>query len=237
MRSTRRLLPVIVSAGLLAAVGTGAQTPVPSSDWPQWRGPDRSGVSRERGLLNDWPPIWPRRVWTASNLGAGYGSVAVAGSRVFVQGATRSNSTVSSLNRADGQLVWTQPIGRASTNNRGSGPRGTPSVDGDRVYVLTENGDLACLDAADGAILWQRNILRDFNARNIDWLVSESPLVDGNLVYVTPGGRGAGMAALDKMSGKTVWSAKELGDEAGYASPIGATIHGVRPPSAAKSAY
>ena len=223
-----RLLPLLLSAGLLAAVGTGAQAPASSNDWPQWRGPDRSGVSRERGLLNDWPPTGPRRVWTVSNLGAGYGSVAIAGSRVFVQGATRSNSTVSALNRADGKPVWTQTIGRANTNDRGSGPRGTPTVDGDRVYVLTENGDLACLKAADGAIAWQRNILREFNASNIGWLVSESPLVDGNLVYVTPGGRGAGMVALDKMSGKTVWTAKELSDEAGYASPIAATVHGVR---------
>ncbi len=223
-----RLLPLLLSAGLLAAVGTGAQAPASSNDWPQWRGPDRSGVSRERGLLNDWPPTGPRRVWTASNLGAGYGSVAIAGSRVFVQGATRSNSTVSALNRADGKLVWTQTLGRANTNDRGSGPRGTPSLDGDRVYVLTENGDLACLKATDGAIVWQRNILREFNASNIGWLVSESPLVDGNLVYVTPGGRGSGMAALDKMSGKTVWTAKELSDEAGYASPIAATVHGVR---------
>ncbi len=223
-----RLLPLLLSAGLLAAVGTGAQAPASSNDWPQWRGPDRSGVSRERGLLNDWPAAGPRRVWTASNLGAGYGSAAIAGSRVLVQGSTRSNSTVSALNRGDGKLVWTQTIGRANTNDRGSGPRGTPSVDGDRVYVLTENGDLACLKAADGAIVWQRNILREFNASNIGWLVSESPLVDGNLVYVTPGGRGAGMVGLDKISGKTVWTAKELSDEAGYASPIAATVHGVR---------
>ena len=225
---TNRLLLLFLSGSLLASVGTGAQAPASSNDWPQWRGPDRSGVSRERGLLNDWPATGPRRVWVAANLGAGYGSVAIAGSRVFVQGATRSNSTVSALNRADGKLVWTQTIGRANTNDRGSGPRGTPSVDGDRVYVLTENGDLACLKAADGAIVWQRNILREFNASNIGWLVSESPLVDGNFVYVTPGGRGTGMVALDKMSGKTVWAAKELSDEAGYASPIVATVHGVR---------
>ena len=119
----------------------------------------------------------------------------MAGDRVFVQGATRSNSVVSSLNRADGKVVWTQTIGRSNTNDRGPGPRGTPSVDGDRLYVLTENGDLACLSTKDGAIVWLRNILKEFNARNIGWLVSESPLIDGNLVFVTPGGRGAGLAA------------------------------------------
>jgi outer membrane protein assembly factor BamB len=94
--------------------------------------------------------------------------------------------------------------------------------------VLTENGDLACLRVADGSVVWQRNILKEFGGRNINWLISESPLVDGNHVIVTPGGRGAGMVALDKMSGKTVWVSKELSDEAGYASPIIVDVQGVR---------
>ena len=115
-----------------------------------------------------------------------------------------------------------------ATNDRGSGPRGTPTVDGDRVYVLTENGDLACLRIQDGTEVWQRNILRDFNGRQIHWLISESPLVDGNKVIVTPGGPRAGIVALDKMSGKTVWTSEQLSDEAGYASPIAADVQGVR---------
>ena len=101
-------------------------------------------------------------------------------------------------------------------------------MDGDRVYVLTENGDLACLLARDGTSVWQRNILKDFGGRNIPWLISESPLVDGNQVIVTPGGRSAGMVALDKMTGKTIWTSKELSDEAGYASPVVADVQGVR---------
>jgi outer membrane protein assembly factor BamB len=101
-------------------------------------------------------------------------------------------------------------------------------VDGDRVYVLTENGDLALLRAQDGTAVWQQNILKEFGARNIPWLLSESPLVDGDRLIVTPGGRNAGMVALDKMSGKTIWTAKELSDEAGYASPVVADVQGVR---------
>ena len=137
-------------------------------------------------------------------------------------------SVVSSLDRATGKLVWSTALGPSQENDRGSGPRSTPTVDGDRVYVLTENGDLACLQRTDGKIVWQRNILRDFAGRNINWLISESPLVDGNLVIVSPGGRNAGMAALDKASGKTVWTSKELSDEAGYASPLVANVQGVR---------
>ena len=217
---------------ILVVAGTGltlllAQTPV-ALDWPQWRGPNRDGVSRETGLMKQWPPSGPPRLWLTSNLGAGYGSVAIQGDRIFVQSLVGRQSAVASLNRADGKTVWSRALGGGGNNDRGPGPRGTPTVDGDRVYVLTENGDLACLRAQDGTPLWQRNILRDFNARNISWDISESPLVDGNNLIVTPGGRGAGVVALDKMSGKTVWTSKELSDEAGYASVIVADVEGVR---------
>jgi outer membrane protein assembly factor BamB len=163
-----------------------------------------------------------------SNLGAGYGSLAVKGDRIYVQSLIGRQSTVAALNRGDGRLIWSRAIGPGANDDRGPGPRGTPTIDGDRLYVLTETGDLACIRAQDGVVLWQRNILRDFSGRNIEWLISESPLIDGNNVIVTPGGRNAGVVALDKMSGRTVWAAKELSDEAGYASPIVADVQGVR---------
>jgi outer membrane protein assembly factor BamB len=217
----------LAAAGVACAiVALGAQTA--STDWPQWRGPDRSGVSRDTGLLREWPRSGPSLAWSASQLGAGFGSVAVAGDRVYVQGMKNRQSLVTSLDRASGKPVWSVALGAAQENDRGSGPRSTPTVDADRVYVLTENGDLVCLQVADGKIIWRRNILREFSGRNISWLVSESPLVDGNRVIVTPGGRNAGMVALDKMSGATVWVSKELSDEAGYASPVVADVQGVR---------
>jgi outer membrane protein assembly factor BamB len=199
-----------------------------AGDWPQWQGPDRNGLSTETGLLQKWPPSGPPLAWSVSSLGGGYGSIAVKGDRIFVQGAKNKESVIYSLSRADGRGIWSKAIGPAGTNDRGSGPRGTPTVDGDRVYVLTERGDLACLKAQDGTAVWQRNILSDFGGRQIPWLISESPLVDGNLLIVTPGGSAAGVVALDKMTGKTIWTAKELSDEAGYASPIAADVQGVR---------
>jgi outer membrane protein assembly factor BamB len=199
-----------------------------AADWPQWRGPDRTGVSTESGLLPQWPPSGPRVLWTASNLGAGYGSVAISADRIFVQGTRGGQSIVVTLNRADGKELWSKALGPAGDNDRGPGPRGTPTVDGDRIYILTENGELACLLAKDGTWVWQRNILKEFGGRNIPWLISESPLVDGPQLIVTPGGRNAGMVALDKMSGKTLWTSKELSDQAGYASPIVADVQGVR---------
>jgi outer membrane protein assembly factor BamB len=138
------------------------------ADWPQWRGPGRDGVSRETGLLTRWPRTGPALVWSAEGLGGGYGSLAVQGGHVFVQGMRDAQSVVSSLDVRTGSRVWTTPIGRSRTNDRGSGPRGTPTVDGDRLYALTENGDLACLQAADGRILWQKNIFETFAGRNIN---------------------------------------------------------------------
>jgi outer membrane protein assembly factor BamB len=206
---------------------TGGQSST-ATDWPQWRGPDRSGLSKETGLLKQWPTAGPPVVWATSNLGEGYGSMAVAGDRVFVQGLRGRESVVSSLSRADGKVVWSKAIGPGETNDYGSGPRSTPTVDGDRLYVLTESGDLACLSSSDGSTMWRRNILREFSGRNIGWLLSESPLIDGNNVIVTPGARNAGMVALDKMTGKTVWTSKELSDEAGYASVVVGDVQGVR---------
>src|SRR3954463_7545417 len=198
-----------------------------ASDWPQWQGPDRTGVSKETGLMQQWPASGPSTVWAATGLGSGYGSMAVAGNRVFVQGTRSGSSILVAINRADGKEAWSKAIGRMGNDDRGSGPRGTPTVDGERVYVLTESGDLACL-TTDGKEVWQRNILRDFGGRQLQWLISESPLVDGPHLIVTPGGPGAGMVKLDKMTGSTVWTSKDLSDPAGYASVIAADVQGVR---------
>lgn len=224
---TRSITALVLAAG--AAVVIHGQTAAGTIDWPQWRGPDRTGISKETGLLAQWPAAGPAVVWSVSNLGGGYGSIAVSGDRVFVQGMRDRQSIVSVVNRADGKNLWSKALGTAGGGGgQGAGPRGTPTVDGDRMYVLTENGDLHCLRVQDGTSVWQRNILKDFGGRNISWEISESPLVDGNMVVVTPGGRGAGIVALDKMTGRTIWASKELNDEAGYSSPIVADVQGVR---------
>jgi hypothetical protein len=189
-----------VSLALAVCAGMAA---VQAADWPQWQGPDRTRSSKETGLLQEWPAAGPPVVWTSTGLGTGYGSMAVAGDRVYLQAAVGRNSGVVALNRADGKPVWAKGVGAALGNDQGNGPRSTPTVDGDRLYVLTENGDLACLGLA-GNILWQRNVVRDFRGRQLRWMISESPLVDGAHVVVSPGGPGAGMVKLDKMTGATV---------------------------------
>jgi outer membrane protein assembly factor BamB len=219
----------VLFATLLTAITTGAPAPPASSlDWPQWRGPERSGLSNDNGLLKQWPASGPPQVWSISNLGEGFGSLAIKGDRIYVQGTSGSASTVFCLNRADGRTVWSAALGPKLNEGRGNGPRSTPTLDEDRVYVLTENGDLACLRARDGSPVWRKNILREFGGDNPHWLISESPLVDGNRLIVTPGGNGAGLVALDKMTGNVIWKTKELSDEAGYSSCIAGDLGGVR---------
>jgi outer membrane protein assembly factor BamB len=215
---------------VLALVGVvvfGVSVVQAANDWPQWQGADRSRVSKETGLLNTWPSAGPAIVWKATGLGSGYGSMSVVGDRVFVQGTRNNRSVVIAINRATGKELWSKALGAHEVGDMGPGPRGTPTVDGDRVYVLTEAGDLACVKT-DGTAVWQRNILRDFRGRQLQWLISESPLVDGAHVVVSPGGPGAGIVKLDKMTGQTVWEAKELSDPAGYSSIVAADVKGVR---------
>ncbi len=223
-----RLLAILLAL-IFTAITTGAPAPAnTSADWPQWRGLERNGLSKDAGLLKQWPASGPSQVWLISNLGEGFGSIAVKADRLYVQGTSGSASTIFCLNRADGKTVWSAALGPKQNQGRGNGPRSTPTVDEDRVYALTENGDLACLRARDGSPVWRKNILKEFGGDNPGWLISESPLVDGNRLVVTPGGRGAGIVALDKMTGNLIWKTKDLSDEAGYSSCIAADVGDVR---------
>ncbi|HET8548685.1 MAG TPA: PQQ-binding-like beta-propeller repeat protein [Bryobacteraceae bacterium] len=196
-------------------------------DWPQWRGADRSNVSRETGLLKQWPANGPKLLWSARGLGNGYGTVSIKGSRIYVQGTKDRQSVVFALNRANGQPVWHVPLGTALDQDRGPGPRSTPTVDGDFICAMSENGDVVCFRAEDGRGIWKKNI-RDFSGRNPNWLISESPLVDGQKLIFTPGGERNGMVAVDKSTGRDLWVCRELNDAPGYASCIVADVGGVR---------
>lgn len=200
----------------------------PADDWPQWRGPDRDGISKETGLMKAWPEGGPALDWKIGGLGEGYGSVAVVGDRIFVQGTNDRDSLVFCLNRADGKKLWTVPLGERLVQDKGNGPRGTPTVVDGVLYALTGMGELACLNQADGTERWRINILEEFNASNIGWGISESPLVDGGHLIVSPGGRNAGIVALDRNTGKTLWRCTGLDGPAAYSSAIVANVGDVR---------
>ena len=230
-QSRRRLSPAIgaVLPILVAIAIDGSHTPNAfAEDWPQWRGPHRNGISRETGLLRQWPSGGPELVWSSGGLGEGYGAVAVVGDTVYVQGTRGSESVVFALERESGKRRWERSLGPRLRQDRGHGPRSTPTVEGSRLYALTGMGELAAISTTTGEVSWQSNILRRFNASNPNWGISESPLIEGNWVVVMPGGRGATVAALDKTTGETAWTSRELSERAGYSSLVATNIAGRR---------
>jgi outer membrane protein assembly factor BamB len=195
-------------------------------DWPQWRGPHRDGLSAEKNLLKSWPPDGPPLAWRVGGAGEGYSSFAVAGGRIFTLGARGDREYVVAFDAASGKRLWEAAHGSRFKNDRGDGPRSTPTVDGARLYVFGASGDLTALDAASGKIAWTVNVVRDFGGQNIKWGFSESPLVSGDRIIVSPGGSGSAIVAVNKANGKLLW--KSEGDTAGYSSAVLHEVGGVR---------
>ena len=213
---------------LSIAVGLVAfSLPTLANDWPQWRGPDRTDVSKETGLLKAWPANGPRLLWTCKDAGTGYSGPAVVGNRLYTMGATETADTVFALDVNTGKRLWTKEIGKRITLDRGDGPRGTPTVADDRLYVIGSQGELTCLDKS-GAEKWSVSLVGDLGGTLQKWGYSESPLVDGNKVICTPGGSKGAIAALDKNTGKVLWQSKELKDLAAYSSAIAIDMDGKR---------
>jgi outer membrane protein assembly factor BamB len=200
-----------------------------ATDWLQWRGPARSGVSDETGIARSWPDKGPPLAWTAENLGEGFSSPSVAGRFVYLMGNRDGNERVVSLDRHDdGREIWATTVGPVRHDGSGyPGPRSTPTVDGDRLYTLGLNGDLVCMNRETGEELWRKDLVADFGGAIPNWGYSESVLIDGPAVVCTPGGEQATLVALDKRSGTTLW-ASPVGDGAGYSSIVPAVINGVK---------
>jgi outer membrane protein assembly factor BamB len=213
-------------AGLAALIAGASVTIHALDDWPQWRGPRRDGVSAERGLLKAWPQNGPQLAWKATGAGQGYSSFAVAGGRLYTLGAREDREHVMAFDVASGKRVWDAPHGRRFSNDRGDGPRGTPTVDGTRIYAFGASGDLTALEAASGKVVWTVNVIRDFGGQNITWGLSESPLIAGDRIIVSPGGAGSSVVALDKADGKLIW--KTEADRAGYSSAVLHELGGIR---------
>jgi len=194
--------------------------------WPRFLGPRGDNIAADTGLLKQWPKQGPTLIWTAKGMGEGFSSVTLANGRIFTAGNRDDQTLVTALDM-EGKILWQTPNGPAWTGSH-PGTRGTPTIDGDRVYHESPLGQLVCLEAATGRIVWTRNILEDFEAKNIEWALAESVLIDGQRVICCPGGKAASVAALDKNTGKTVWATPSTGDLAGYATPILAEWQGLR---------
>jgi outer membrane protein assembly factor BamB len=197
-----------------------------AADWPQWRGPNRDGKSPETGLLASWPKGGPRLVWKAQGLGEGYSQFAVVGSRLYTQGQQGGQQFVLAIDANTGKQLWKTLSGRTFGNDKGNGPRGTPTIDGNRLYALAADGMLLCLDIESGKRIWGFNIGERFGGSVPRWGYSESPLVEGDRIIVTPGGRGAAVVALNKATGDLIWKSQD--DGAGYSSAIPFDLGGTR---------
>jgi len=214
--------------GLLMVV---AFSRVHAADWPQWRGPARDGRSSETGLLQQWPKDGPPLIWESKEVGHGYSTPAVVGDRLFLLGSSGpDDESLLAVSAADGRKVWSTRVGKVGPNQgpQYPGPRSTPTVDGERMFTLGSDGDLLCAETASGKVIWTKNLRAEFKGAPGNWAYAESPLVDGNLLFCTPGGPEATMVALDKKTGAVIWkSAVPGGDQAAYASAIRVEVGGV----------
>ncbi|HEX4796613.1 MAG TPA: PQQ-binding-like beta-propeller repeat protein [Humisphaera sp.] len=179
-----------------------------AADWPRWQGPDRDAVSRETGLLKEWPKDGPPLAWKVNGIGKGMGGVAVSRGRIYTTGDDAQQiATLYALNESDGKPAWSAKIGPGG--NPGNifkpfGPRATPTVDGDRIYILGQMGDFVCF-STDGKELWRINYIKELGGIMPVWGFAESPLIEGDKIVCTPGAEDATMMALDKATGKPIW--------------------------------
>lgn len=206
---------------LCMTVGLNAQT---NGEWAQWRGANRDGISNETGLLKEWPKEGPALVWKATGAGRGYSTMSISKGRIYTMGLRGDREFVVAFDVATGKEVWATAHGNAFKNDRGDGPRGTPTIDGDMLYALGGNGDLSCLNVKTGKIVWSMNVLEKFGGSNPRWGISESPLVLGDKVLINAGGQDASIVAFNKKDGSVIW--KSQSEKAGYSSAIPLTING-----------
>lgn len=210
----------------LAALATAA-------DWPQWRGPDRTGLSSETGLLPDWDSATPKLLWMSEGCGEGYASVAVAAGKVYTTGNLKDGQGVICFD-TDGKHQWSATVTTSTPKHGYNGARCTPTIDGDRLYVVLSDGSISCLKTADGASVWRREFKEWKGRMSSGWGFSESPLVDGDLVLCTPGADDAMIVALNKLTGEEVWrtAVPDLGESgksgAAYSSIVISNAAGVK---------
>lgn len=188
-----------------------------SQDAAQWRGPDRSGLYNETGLLKMWPEGGPRLLWHFDELGQGHTSAAIAGDHIYTSGVINGIGYIFCLSM-EGKLVWKVPYGEEWTESW-PGARTTPMINEGKIYLMSGFGKLVCRKAEDGAFVWSADLLKEMDGRNIKWGYTENLLIDGNRIFCAPGGIEYNIVALDKNTGKLVWKSAGKGDKSAYGSP------------------
>ncbi len=198
-------------------------------EWNQWHGAKRDNHSPDTGLLKQWPQGGPALAWKATGLGGGFSAVSFAVGKNFTMGDQADGSAILALDLATGKQLWAAPVGKPGGGGGYPGPRATPATDGTLVVSLGQYGDLVCVQAATGKEVWRKNLEKDFGGKMMSgWGYSESPLLDGNVVAVTPGGPKGTVLALNKTTGAPLWQSKDLTDSAAYTSLVPVEIGKIR---------
>lgn len=200
--------------------------PAVEDSWPQFEGPRRDNKSTATGLSKSWPDGGPKLLWRAEGIGQGYSSVAIGQGRIYTAGNLGDATVITALDM-NGRKVWQAPNGLAYEREV-PGSRGTPTLDGPRLYHLNGDGELECLDSQSGRRLWGVSLVKQFGGRRPIWGFAESVIVDGDRLIACPGGAKIAMVALDKHTGGTAWECQAAGDPPSYASPIVVDYRGLR---------
>ncbi len=219
----------LITFSFALCLGAMTSVAVRADDWPQYRGPNRDGVSRETGLLKAWPKDGPPLLWTYRDAGVGFTPPSVVGDRLYGMGVRDKKDYLYALDTKTGRQVWAAELGPERPAGWGDGPCATPTADGDHLYTLTTWGDLHCVERATGKKVWNVHLKNDLQGKVLhDGRYTESPLIDGDVLVCCPGGKSGTVATLDKKTGKVLWRSKELSDEAVSSSTILVTAGGVR---------
>ncbi len=209
---------VLLSVLLLA-------TPTWAADWPQFRGANSDGASAEK-IATTWPAEGPKVLWKVP-MGNGFSAISVVGNRAFCHAAIDEQESVVAMDAATGKQLWATALDREIKDRQGGdGPRSTPAIDGNKVYVFGTFLKLSCLNAADGKVVWQHDLKAEFDGKEIGWGHAASPVIEGDLVYVCAGGEGQSLLAFNKNTGAVAWKGEDDGPT--HCSPTPATIRGTR---------
>jgi outer membrane protein assembly factor BamB len=189
-----------------------AQTPT------RWRGPNGNGIYEETGLLKQWSESGPEIIWHFQGLGEGHSSPAFANGMIYLSGMIDGNGYIFVLDY-DGNLKLKVPYGKEFTESY-PGSRSTPVIAGDLLYIYSGLGVLSCLDAKTGDMKWRKDVFNDFDGKNIQWGVTETVVIDGDVVYVTPGGKKNNVVALNRFNGDLIWTSAGKGELSAYCTPL-----------------
>ena len=206
----KRLLSFIVLFGILTAGFSQEAT--------RWRGDSGNGIYNETGLLKSWPLGGPEELWSFKELGKGHSSVAVSQGNLYTTGLFDETGVLFKFD-LDGNLVWKKAYGPDFFASF-PGTRGTPVIVREKIYLESGQGTLYCFHKSDGAVLWSKDLFKDFDGSNISWGLNETPVIDGDVIYVTPGGKQNNIIALNRHTGKLIWSSRAKGELSAYCTPL-----------------